>query len=148
MKVFRKKRLALEKRVGLVILWYLQMMDWILQTLLRDMSQRKGSTVMQVSMIIDVSGIGLSFWNHSMQNWLKGVLRLGNVLYGEMLYQVYIVNVPWVASKLWGLVTHFLHPVTASKFHLMSSSEMHKVLRQYPLEALPRWQICLTRSNC
>jgi len=122
---------------NLITLWYLQMMDYIMQVRLPELSKRKGKTVTQVSMIVDVNGLSLGIYCNQIMAWLKAVSSLGNVLFGEMLHQVYIVNVPWICIKLWSIVQKFVHPLTAAKFHLLSAKDTHKMLQVIPARAVP-----------
>lgn len=68
--------------------------------------------------ISDCKGLGLGALSQK-----KATIFLANVSgenYPEMIEKVYLINVPWIFEKIYGMVKPLLDPHTVSKFHMFS----------------------------
>ena len=64
--------------------------------------------------------------------------KIGQDYYPETMGKFYLVNTPWLLSKVWGIIEGWLDPITREKIKSLGSKETKAgLLAQIPAENLP-----------
>lgn len=98
-------------------------------------SEAIGHPVETSCTILDLSGVGLLQF-YQVQGYVQKAAHIGQNYYPETMGKFYIVNAPWLFSKVWGVIKPWLDPVTVAKIHIPSDAKK-ALLEQIPAENLP-----------
>ncbi|KAI0814167.1 CRAL-TRIO domain-containing protein [Xylaria sp. FL0064] len=125
----QEKKFTNDKMVLNLAVEYEKMMD----PRLPACSRKAGHLVETSCTVLDAAGVRI-FGTKEITGYIKQTSSMSNNNYPERMGKMYIINLHWSYSVLWGIVRKFLDPVTAEKIHVCSSSEL---LKQIPAENLP-----------
>ncbi|KAF2969300.1 hypothetical protein GQX73_g4282 [Xylaria multiplex] len=100
-------------------------------------SRQAGHLVETSCTVLDADGV--SILNPGpIYSYVQQTSTMSNSNYPERLGKMYIINVSKWYWGIWKVVSAFLDPVTASKIHVLSSSDYKaELLKQIPAENLP-----------
>merc|ERR1711998_362550 len=91
----------------------------------RDLREQTGKMIYQHVALVDVTGLGASLlYNRAI---LQSIAHVGNNYYPETAYVIIMVNCSMGLRMLWGTIKMFLHPLTAAKVQMLSSSYLKEL---------------------
>eukprot|EP00930_Biecheleria_cincta_P088561 TRINITY_DN77808_c0_g1_i1.p1 TRINITY_DN77808_c0_g1~~TRINITY_DN77808_c0_g1_i1.p1 ORF type:complete len:331 (+),score=40.96 TRINITY_DN77808_c0_g1_i1:62-1054(+) len=89
------------------------------------------------TVIMDMDG--MSYWPRAGGfSVFKRILVIDSKYYPETLARHYIINAPWVFTKIWALIKPMLDPVTANKVHIMGKDYLPTLLEAIDAHQIPR----------
>lgn len=63
---------------------------------------------------------------------------IGQDRYPETMGKFFIINVPWAFSAVWAIIKPWLDEVTVKKISILGGTYREELLKQIPIENLPR----------
>lgn len=113
-------------------------------------SEAAGHPIETSCTILDLKDASiLEFYNVS--DYVQEASKIGQDYYPETMGKFYLVNTPWLLSKVWGIVEGWLDPITREKIKSLSVKETKAgLLAQIPAENLPvdLGGVCQCVPNC
>jgi hypothetical protein len=100
-------------------------------------SRKVGSLLETCCTIMDLKGVGLAKIPQ-VYSYVRQASVLSQNYYPERLGKMYIINSPWGFSTVWSVVKGWLDPVTVNKIHILGSGYKTDLLKQVPVENLPK----------
>jgi hypothetical protein len=100
-------------------------------------SRKQGCLVETSCTILDLKGISIST-AYSVINYVKEASKIGQNFYPERMGKFYCINAPFGFSTVFKALKPFLDPVTVSKIFILGSGYKKELLKQIPLENLPK----------
>ncbi|RDB15619.1 Sec14 cytosolic factor [Hypsizygus marmoreus] len=99
--------------------------------------------------ILDLQNVSLSNF-YRVKDYVFQAATVGQDRYPETMGKFYIINAPWAFSAVWAVIKPWLDPVTVSKVDILGSSYKDTLLRQIPVENLPKefGGICACAGGC
>ena len=87
--------------------------------------------------VLDLDGLGWAHCTPKLTGPLQMYMATDQNFYPESLYCMIILNGGWTLNKLWGWVTPYLDPLTASRIHICETTE--KLNEYVSVENIPRF---------
>lgn len=84
-------------------------------------SKKADKHIDQCCNILDLKGVGVSQAT-SVLPFIRETARVSQDYYPEMMYKMYILNMPFLLRSVWSLIKGFLDPVTVSKIVILGGS--------------------------
>ncbi|KAK5781971.1 phosphatidylinositol/phosphatidylcholine transfer protein SEC14 PWA37_000742 [Arxiozyma heterogenica] len=100
-------------------------------------SRYAGHLVETSCTVLDLKGISLSS-AYSVLSYVREASFISQNYYPERMGKFYIINAPFGFSTAFKLFKPFLDPVTVSKIFILGSSYQKELLKQIPVENLPK----------
>ncbi|KAF8628115.1 hypothetical protein AX15_004092 [Amanita polypyramis BW_CC] len=87
--------------------------------------------------ILDLGGVSLTNF-YRVKDYVMEAASIGQDRYPETMGKFYIINAPWAFSAVWSIIKPWLDEVTVSKINILGGSYKDELLKQIPLENLPK----------
>ncbi|CCK69672.1 phosphatidylinositol/phosphatidylcholine transfer protein SEC14 KNAG_0C05740 [Huiozyma naganishii CBS 8797] len=100
-------------------------------------SRAAGHLVETSCTILDLKGISISS-AYSVISYVRAASYISQNFYPERMGKFYIINAPFGFSAAFRLFKPFLDPVTVSKIFILGGSYQKELLKQIPIENLPK----------
>jgi hypothetical protein len=100
-------------------------------------SKASGHPVETVCTILDLGGVSLSNF-YRVKDYVSAASSIGQDRYPETMGKFYIINAPWAFSAVWAIIKPWLDEVTVKKIDILGSSYKDTLLKQIPVENLPK----------
>lgn len=100
-------------------------------------SKACGHPVETVCTILDLGGVSLSNF-YRVKDYVSAASSIGQDRYPETMGKFYIINAPWAFSAVWAIIKPWLDEVTVKKIDILGSSYKDTLLKQIPVENLPK----------
>ncbi|KAK4445021.1 CRAL-TRIO domain-containing protein [Podospora aff. communis PSN243] len=100
-------------------------------------SRKAGYLLETCCTITDLKGVGL-MKAPQVYGYVKQVSAMSQNYYPERLGRLYLINAPWGFGAVWNVVKAWLDPVTVQKIHVLGGSYQSELLKQVPMENLPK----------
>jgi len=100
------------------------------------LTKKTGKVIRQIK-IFDLDGLGVHFLDHGFLAYFRGITKVAQENYPEMLGRIYVVNVPWAFSIFWKLITPMLQPFTLAKIQVLGSDWKDKLKVDIDASNLP-----------
>ncbi|CCI48702.1 unnamed protein product [Albugo candida] len=86
-------------------------------------SIRRGVRVTKHISLVDINGFGLKYISPSFLSYMKPIFEIGQTYYPETLHCMYVINVPYIFTSAWKLISSFVSSETSQKIHLLKNKE-------------------------
>ncbi|CAM1509092.1 Fc.00g028310.m01.CDS01 [Cosmosporella sp. VM-42] len=100
-------------------------------------SRKAGHLLETCCTIMDLKGVTLTKVPQ-VYSYVRQASVISQNYYPERLGKLYMINAPWGFSTVWSVVKGWLDPVTVSKIHILGSGYASELLKQVPIENLPK----------
>ncbi|EAU80577.1 SEC14 cytosolic factor [Coprinopsis cinerea okayama7 len=87
--------------------------------------------------ILDLGGVSLASFAR-VRDFVSQAASIGQNRYPETMGKFYIINAPWAFTMVWAVIKPWLDPVTVAKIQILGSSYRDELLKQIPIENLPK----------
>eukprot|EP01084_Bolivina_argentea_P027433 50998_1 len=61
----------------------------------------------------------------------------GSLLSPEIVHRIYLINAPWIFTKVWNVMSTFLHPNTVNKTRILGTNYMDELLKDIDINMIP-----------
>ncbi|CAL8091594.1 unnamed protein product [Calicophoron daubneyi] len=112
-------------------------MEYTLKVIFPDASRRAGTYIDQLSLIMDMEGLGLKHLNPSWLSFASESVTMLDANYPEVLGICFVVNAPPIFSTLYNFLKPMLSKATQEKIHVLSSDFKDTLSQFFDLETLP-----------
>lgn len=113
----------------------------VLRRLKRNIEQRRGVRVCKHIYILDLSGLNVrKHFTPRVKNLLQSIFKVGGDAYPDSMWQMWLINTPFVFQLIWKALSPTIEPTTKAKIRMLGGKdkylpEMHKC--GIPLESIP-----------
>jgi hypothetical protein len=87
--------------------------------------------------ILDLGGVSLTNF-YRVKEYISQAAAIGQDRYPETMGKFYIINAPWGFATVWSFIKPWLDEVTVAKISVLGSSYKDELLKQIPLDNLPK----------
>ncbi|CAM9800409.1 unnamed protein product [Phaeothamnion confervicola] len=118
---------------------YMQNMEVRRRWVLTRRSRELGRPVVQMVTVLDLQGMGLAHASPTAIRYTRTIGEIFKTMYADMVKGFYIINTPWVFSRVWGVVEGFLGEETLGKIRILGSgpAALTKLQSYVPAEVIP-----------
>nr|CCA22618.1 conserved hypothetical protein [Albugo laibachii Nc14] len=117
-EVFQEKLTHLDQLLALRA-QFMERLQWEKNAI----SMRRGLRVTKHISLVDINGFGLKYISPSFLGYMKPIFEIGQTYYPETLHCMYIINVPYIFTSAWKLISSFVSSETTEKIHLLKNKE-------------------------
>uniref|UniRef100_A0A0A9ZFH7 Phosphatidylinositol transfer protein CSR1 n=1 Tax=Lygus hesperus TaxID=30085 RepID=A0A0A9ZFH7_LYGHE len=100
-----------------------------LMALNKRLSKRLGVPRYKHVVIMDLKNFSLSHFSSDLRGPLRNLINIDSTKYPETLYQMYIVNAPFIFRTIWKIANLWIDEITKQKIHFFKHvTDLHKFI--------------------
>ncbi|TPX43008.1 hypothetical protein SeMB42_g03254 [Synchytrium endobioticum] len=122
-----------------IVDYHIRNAEFLTRVLMRECSETTGRVIDKHTVIFDFDGTGFHQFDTKALMLLKAVAESEQDYYPERLSRLFIINAPFLFTRVWSVVKPWLNQVTLDKIHIMGSNYNETLLKHIPPENLPRY---------
>ncbi|KAH9251130.1 hypothetical protein BASA81_011029 [Batrachochytrium salamandrivorans] len=113
----------------------------VLRRLKRNIEQRRGVRVCKHIYILDLSGLNVrKHFAPRVKNLLQSIFKVGGDAYPDSMWQMWLINTPFVFQLIWKVLSPTIEPTTKAKIRMLGGKDKYLPEMQkcgIPLESIP-----------
>jgi hypothetical protein len=118
---------------NLCLLWYVRLMEYVNQVVLPERSKKCGREVISLHLVLLGSyGSETARFTQLCRPvslvFLQGMLKIGSLLYPDIAETVWVWRPPWIASRIYRLISPMVDPVVLAKTVFLNDEQCEKDL--------------------
>lgn len=117
--------------------YFIKEYEELLTDVLPGCSKALGKRVDQTVYIMDLKGGALKLLAGKTSDFVKGLMKIGQDNYPEILGRMFIINAPMIFYGIWALFKNFVDEKTRNKINILGSSYQKELLEVIDEENLP-----------
>ncbi|TPX35943.1 hypothetical protein SmJEL517_g01702 [Synchytrium microbalum] len=113
--------------------------EFLTRVLMKECSDRAGRNIEKHTVIFDFEGTGFHQFDMRGLALLKSITEVEQAYYPERLDRLFIINAPFLFTKVWAIVKPWLAPAVLDKIHIFGSNYQDTLLKHIDADSLPKY---------